>query len=488
MASGNSYQKPIFGLDRACANRNLRPHVAVRDSSRQAAVTLHGRARIALFLLSLAIFFLSPVSDVGSDPQFSVLVSDSILKDGTPALNEIVIPGLSQRRLPSHPDLRVWRPFYQLVRINGRVLYAHSHGTSLLSVPLVAILDVLGVSAMDSEGHYYYWGELWIQKIISSFLMAVAVCIFFESACLFLPSIWSLAIAIAAGFGTQIWSTATRALWSHTWEVLLSACVVLVLLRREKQPWRFDGPLLATLLSWMYFVRPNAAITIIGVSIFILICHSDEFIIYAATGLTWLLAFLVYSLNIFGQVLPDYYMLGSALNVNGWFVAFTGSLISPSRGLFIFVPSTLFVMYIVARHWRTLRSRRLAFLSAGIICGQIIIVASWPVWWGGFSYGPRVLTDTIPWFVLLAILGVRAQLDYATNISALERHSCNKVITRAAGFVLVFVSIVVNGYGAIAIQTRLWNNFHHIEIYPERVWDWRHPQFLAGVGRSNHVD
>src|SRR5262249_32443332 len=160
---------------------------------------------------------------------------------------------------------------------------------------------------------------------------------------------------------------------------------------------RIPGPLLATLLSWMYFVRPNAAITVIAVSIFIFICHNDEFMMYAATGLAWLFAFIVYSQKVFGQLLPDYYLLGSALDMNGWFVALVGCLISPSRGLFVFVPSTLFVIYMVARYWRTLPNRRVAFLSVGIICGQLIVVASWPEWWGGFSYGPRVLTDTIPW-------------------------------------------------------------------------------------------
>jgi hypothetical protein len=451
VASGKSSQKVVKDADPPCADRDLALQSANRDDSGQLDATLRGRSLIAIFLLSLGIFFLSPISDVRSDPQYSILVSESILKHRTPALNEIPIPGLVQTQLPSHPDFRVMRPFYELVRVNGRVLYAYPHGTSLLSLPLVAMLNVAGISAIDSKGNYYYPGELWTQKIISSFLMSIVVCIFFESACVLLPWSWSLIIAIGAGFGTQIWSTATRALWSHTWEVFLAACVVLILLKQEDESSRFNGPLLATLVSWMYFVRPNGAIPVVGIGVLTLFCYRDGFFGYAATGLAWLCGYLIYSWIYFGQLTPDYYRLGSALHVSGWIVAFAGCLISPSRGLLIFVPSVLTVSYLTAGYWTALPHRRLVRLSIGIIGAQLMLVSTWSVWWGGWSYGPRLFTDLIPWLVLLAILGSRVYLDSAARTRTVEHQSVSRQWMVPIALSLIAISIFINGYGALSI-------------------------------------
>jgi hypothetical protein len=454
---------------------------ANRNDPRQLGATFRRKLVIALFLLSLGIFFLSPISDVRSDPQYSILVSESILKHGTPALNDIQIPGLVQTQLPSHPDPRVWRPFYELVRVNGRVLYAYPHGTSLLSLPLVAILSAVGISAIDSKGNYNHRGELWTQKIISSFLMAIAVCIFFESACMLLPWSWSLTIAIGAGFGTQIWSTATRALWSHTWEVLLAACIVLTLLKKERYTNRRSAPLLATLVSWMYFVRPNGAIAVVAISVLTLFCYRGEFFPYAATGVVWLCGFLIYSSIYFGQFTPDYYRLGSAFHANGWIVAFAGCLISPSRGLLIFVPSVLSVSYLIARYWKTLPQRRLVWLSIGIIGAQLVMVSMWPMWWGGWSYGPRLFTDLIPWFVLLAILGSREYMDCAARTRSVEQQTVTSQWVVPIALSLIAISIFINGYGALSIQTRFWNGCPNINNHQARLWDWSHPQFIAGL-------
>jgi len=480
--SDKSSRAHIANGDSIGSGGEMASQCAVLPKARRPGAALRRRSEIGLFLLSLAIFFISPINDVKSDPRYSIVVSENILKHGTPALNDVSIPGLQKSLLPAHPDLKIFRPFYQLVRINGNVLYSYPHGSSLLSLPFVVLLNAAGISAIDAKGNYDYLGELWIQKIISSLLMAAVTCIFFESACVLLPWSWSLIIAIGAAFGTQIWSTASRALWSHTWEVFLAACLVLILLKREQQS-SSCAPVLATLVSWMYFVRPNGAIAVVAISALTFFCYRDEFFSYAATGSAWLFGFLIYSWINFGQLLPDYYRQGSALHAGGWIVAFAGCLISPSRGLFVFVPSVSIVIYLVARHWRALPNRRLALLAIGIICAQVAILASWPIWWGGYSYGPRLLTDVIPWFVLLAILGSRAYLDCAAQTSAgLNRPVFSPGVVPIA-MLLTCVGIIINGYGAWSIQPEAWNHRVDVDVHPERIWDWRSPQFLAGMSR-----
>jgi hypothetical protein len=50
------------------------------------------------------------------------------------------------------------------------------------------------------------------------------------------------------------------------------------------------------------------------------------------------------------------------------------------------------------------------------------------------------------------------------------------------GGLLLFVSVVINTLGATSHATWLWNvRPRGVDEHPERLWDWRQPQFLAGV-------
>jgi hypothetical protein len=107
-------------------------------------------------------------------------------------------------------------------------------------------------------------------------------------------------------------------------------------------------------------------------------------------------------------------------------------------------------------------------------------------WWGGWSYGPRLSTDLVPWFVLLAILSLRAFRDDVIRASVTGR-SLNprfRVRDRALvsiACVLLALGVAINARGALSWETTSWNASPNIDSHPERVWDWRAPQFLAGL-------
>jgi hypothetical protein len=98
-----------------------------------------------------------------------------------------------------------------------------------------------------------------------------------------------------------------------------------------------------------------------------------------------------------------------------------------------------------------------------------------PIWWGGFSYGPRELTDTVPWFVVLTILGISTFL----KDSRLTIYECSAVVSSA--MLLLAVSISMNAPGALSFSASNWNQVPNVDEHPERVWDWQHPQWLAWV-------
>ncbi len=108
------------------------------------------------------------------------------------------------------------------------------------------------------------------------------------------------------------------------------------------------------------------------------------------------------------------------------------------------------------------------------------MVSLWPVWWGGFSYGPRLLADVLPWLALLAILGCAARLRSADN----AKFSRTEIATALS---LLALSIAINGRGAISVATAAWNIEVDIDRHPEQVWNWSNPQFMAGLLNSREI-
>jgi hypothetical protein len=220
--------------------------------------------------------------------------------------------------------------------------------------------------------------------------MALLAVITYWTARVLRPAGESAIIAIVCVFGTQVWSSASRGMWSFTWLILLAQIAILELLRSEVSERPPRAVTLATILSWMYFCRPTASIPIAVLSVYLFWFHRRSFIVYAATGAAWAIAFLAYSLLTFGTWIPGYYA-GSRLTFHDLPVALEGLLVSPSRGLFVFVPVLGFVLYRVVRYWRWLPERRLAGAAMLVTALLTLSAAGYPKSWGGWSYGPLSL-------------------------------------------------------------------------------------------------
>jgi len=424
-------------------------------------------AIIALFAVSYSVFILSPVQQP-ADSLYSMMVSQSLLRHGTFALDDYRFPALKpvqDKKYTSNTSI------YHLELIDGHVYYYYGPGNSVLSAPFVALMNALGLDAADATGAHDLTSEMKIQTRLASLLMALLTVLFFLTARLILPLKWSLAVAVFGAFGTQVWSTATRALWAHTWMIFLLGIILLMLVAHETKGTRLRPIVLATLLSWMFFVRPTAIVPIIVITAYTLIYKRELFVTYAITGVVWLAVFFAYSYYNFGQLVPNYYRLGNNLSARALSVGLLGNLVSPSRGVLVFVPFLLFVAYLLIRY-RSYVSTRLTILGLAAIVLNWILVSSFPIWWGGFSFGPRLLTDVVPWFVLLTIIALKAALT-----------SPRRTLGRAefvAGALLLALSIGINGRGAVSEATAYWNvRPQSVDDHPERLWDWRNPQFLA---------
>jgi hypothetical protein len=431
----------------------------------------------AIFLLTFAVYWFSPVTQV-TDSNYAMLLSLDLLEHRSFCLDHYAIPRLQPE---PHYNTIMNGGIHQIELRDGHLYYYFPPGSSILSIPFVALMNLIGVSPANQDGTYNLEAEIALQSLLAALLMASLAVIFFFTARLMLPVGWSALIALGSAFGTQMWSTASRALWTETWGILLMGVVIWLLLRSQVLGRAPNAIVLATVLAWTYFVRPTNAVAILGVSIWFLIYHRRSFLRYAITGLGWLVLFIAYSWNHFHQLLPQYY-LANRLAFKQALVALPGNLISPSRGLLVFVPVLLFVGFLLVRYWRELSARCLLWLSLAVIALHLIVITGFDPWHGGFSYGPRFSTGLVPWFTLLAILGVRAMLD------GRQRHpEASKAAWRiqlGCGAVLLILSCFINARGALFRDTWIWNvRPTNVDDLPAKIWDWRQPQFLAGLIR-----
>ncbi len=419
-----------------------------------------------IFGVTLLIFWFSPVYQV-TDSAYSMVLSQSLLEHHSFTLDHYALP---RTQLQDH---------WQLELVDGHLYYRYPPGTSVLSLPFVAIMRAFHTTSTNADGTYKPQGEIKVQATLASLLMALLAGIFFFTSRLLLPKGWSVLTALGGALGTQVWSTASRAMWSHTWEVLLLGLVVWMLLahetgRRDVNPW-----VLATLLAWTYFVRPTASIPILAITVYVGLFYPRLFIKYAVAGVAWLVVFIAYSYQQFGQVLPNYYRM--SFIVNSFWIGLAGVLISPSRGLLVYVPVLLFLVYLVVRYWRYIALRRLVWLALSIIIAHLIVVSASPQWWGGVCFGARLTTDLVPWFVMLSILSINAMLRWRTEQS-IEPSSLTWWAPLALGSVLLMLSVFINGRGALSRKTWQWATAQRPEReWMEVFWDWRYPQFLAGL-------
>jgi len=427
------------------------------------------RLQLIVFLFSLAVFIAAPVVEV-SDSRYTALLSECLLYHRSAELDEyykVPVPWVTgDTANPKDANE------YQLVKARGHVTYFFPHGSSILSIPLVAGINAAGVSAATPDGRLSLEGEIRIERAVAAVLMAALTCIFFAMATMMLPLSWSMVVALGASLGSQILSTASRGLWSHTWEVFLYGLLAHSILSTEHNRARIRPVWLATLVASIYCVRPTGAVAIVAVSAYVWWLHRGDFIVYGATLAAWLTAFIIYLWSVFGTIIPPYYSR-SRLKFHDLMLPLAGNLISPSRGLLVFVPSTMFVIYLAVRYRKQLAHKQLAVLAFAQIIGlEIVMCVNNKDWSAGYCYGPRFFTDAIPWFVLLAILGLDAMRR------APDRSSHRREI--AAAILLLAVSVAMNARGAWSYEALDWSlsPFH---ARSPSIFDWRYPQFMAGL-------
>lgn len=438
-----------------------------------------------VFAAVLAAHALSPVLTSG-DSRWTVLVALSLLERGDTNLDEYL-------------DLVRESGYYgvECVQDGGAVrgpaigdcagghLYNwYPIGVPLLAAPIVAGLrGALGVLApalqrWSTSGRKpildallrgdLVGGRAAVEMIAASLLVALAAAVLSLTARNFLPAWQAAGLAFLFAFATPAWSTASRALYQHGPSMLLIAVTVHLLVAAQRRP-RLAA-LAGLPAAFAYVVRPTNLLLVAAVAAYVLHRHRRQFPAFAACAALVAGAFVAYNLSAFGSLLPSYYRLRPPPPDWRVFEALAGNGISPSRGLLVFTPVFLFSIAGAAMALRQGWLRPLPAYLAGWAAAHLVAVSLYvSFWWGGYSYGPRLTSDLTPVLVLFLV----------PVLEAWRRTGWRWRPAQVLFLLSLAASLFIHGHGALSFAPHTWNTVPvSVDSKPERVWDWRDPQFL----------
>jgi hypothetical protein len=391
------------------------------------------RAALALVVLVLAVYNLNFRVIEDGDTTPARLLPFALWR-GSFDLDSMA--GLATRVPPGKP----YDEPYWLWRSPAGHLYSKY---PIVTPVLVAPLYAPAVAFLARRG----W-EVWrlentslrMEKIAASLLAALSVGLFYLLARRQAAPNRALLAALAYGFATNTWVTSSQALWQHGMGELLGVCT---LLAATAEPSRWSLTAAGVAAGLMAGNRPPDAALAAAVLVYLLLRYRRRALGALGAAAAAVAPVGAYNLTVFGHWAGGYGVWGLAgphpFYSHSLLEGSAGLLLSPAKGLLVFSPFLLFLAgRLVPRGGAGMeealpaaadgdasrggeptepapaarqpvdRRLELAVLAAFLAQVAVFALADFR---GGASYGPRYLTDALPflvWLLVPVVAGLRA--------------------------------------------------------------------------------
>jgi hypothetical protein len=344
---------------------------------------------------------------------------------------------------------------------NGHLASIFPMGTAIVAAPIYAGLDLeakaLGQplkltdrSFEDLRRHF--------EKEVACLLGALAVALFFMCARRIAPPFVAAVATAVFAFGTEMWTIGSQALWQHGPINLFVLLMFYAFLRSEA-----SGPgskrsfwlaLAGAAGGFLWVIRPTAIVFGAAGLIFAALYYRREAWPAVLAFLAGTIPGLLWNAYFFHSLLGGYafnvarYAFDPLENLR----TLAAITFSPSRGLFTFSPVLLFSIAgaVACFRRRDATARLLAALGVAAAC-SIFSFAFFTEWWGGFSFGPRYLSDVAAVGALLLVYVIPARPRTWIRANAGRAGA-------AAAFALALSwSVGVQAAGAFGEERSDWN-------------------------------
>jgi hypothetical protein len=393
-----------------------------------------------LFAASLGVFLIGFRYVRSGDTYPNELLPVSILREGNLDLNEFGPP---------------WGENPYWVRLRGtRFISSYPIIPGVLNTPVYAAAALFGVDIRD---------ELETLSLLSaSILSALSVSFLYLVLRRLLVRPWdALLFAALYALATPVWSVACRGMWQHGPSLFLITLALLHVLTGGRR-----GAVVSGLaLGFAVFNRPMNALVALPLAVFVGIRNRRDLPLLLGASAVPAVLLGWYSASYWGSVLA----LGQQHGISGFsghvVSGIAGLLFSPARGLLVHSPVFLLACVSLVLTLREHDFSRLEFFLAVSIVLQILVTSGWENWWGGHSFGYRLLIETVP---ALTILLARAW----------ERFVARRRLLTASFALLALLSVCVHFLGAFYYPSGFNWDPNLIDQHPERLWRIRGTEIL----------
>jgi hypothetical protein len=412
------------------------------------------RPCILLFLALTVVYHANFRPVDSSDSLPGALTPLALVFDGTICLDRFV------------PWLRghIWfTPF--VTRKTGRHYFSsYPIGGPLLVSPLYLPLAVTGLREWDP-------GSLVIfARIAEKFAAAAITALSAVLLLLLLQRItlqpitsarWAWVLTLVYALATETWSISSQALWQHgPGEFVIVGCFYCL------QRWTEDRSrggwlwLCGACAAAAFAIRPTNLVLLPAVLAGLWLAQASmlQYLRSLAAPLFGGLLVAGYNWHVF-QRLSGGYAVG--ILKGAILPGLLGLFLSPGRGLLIYTPVALFALCAFFPAARPACRRHKPLFATAVVFSILepLIMARSVIWWGGYCWGPRLLTEIGAPLVILMALGV----------SVLDRPW-----PRRAFAVLALYSVSIQGIGVFFYPNGHWDGApQSVDAPGGRLWNWR---------------
>jgi hypothetical protein len=361
----------------------------------------------------------------------------SILREGNFDLNEFQF--LYAQKIP-----------YYLIPLNGRYLSLYPVGPAIAALPFYLIPALGGIPPTDGLLED-------LEKLAAASMVALSACILYLALRRLAGGRVLLLLTVIYALGTSSFSVSSQALWQHGPSQLALTIGLYSLIRgREGPPW---VGLAGFSLAFAVICRPTDLLLILPLGAYVLLYHRPQAGWFLLGMLPPGLFQLWYNYAYFHD--PFFQPFGRAYWSTPLMEGLSGILLSPGRGLFIYSPVLLCSFLGIVLAWRRHGDPLLRALTVGIL-PTLLLYGKWVNWWGGWSYGPRLLADLTP--ILTVCL-----VPCALRLDAIRPHGWTLRGGRWLFGALALWSVWAHTLGALWDDSR-WNASPPIDLSPQRLW------------------
>jgi hypothetical protein len=343
-------------------------------------------------------------------------------------------------------------------------------GTSVTALPFYG-LPYLWLRAHGRADHWHLFAvSAVMEKASAATIAALAVAILYLALRRLVPPGPALWTALAFGLATSMWATASQLLWQHGPLALMLVLGIYFL--ATPRPGILSDGLAGLCLAGGVACRPTGMpFLIAGAAVVALRAQPwhrrlTSLAAYGVAALVVMAPVQAYNDRYFAARPFGHYATNFIDHTRVW-KGLAGLLLSPNRGLLVFTPVALVGIAGLLWAWRH-PLRRPLLVCFGAAAAQVLLVtAMFPAWAGGWSFGPRYMTDLLP---VLALGGAHqlARLGWRTRLLLLPLLGWSVLVQLVGAF--CYPASNWNGLvGGGDIERAAWG--HRLELWEDlRAW------------------